>query len=255
MLKILILGGDGSYGNLLYRLVRRFSDAEVVIYEPGRRVDGKKYVSLASAADSDAAIFAVPMDSFDQSVCDLLAVDGLRNDMIFVNVCSEQGKSGYTLGALATRRPQFDVHTPWGPEAYRDVNEIVSLLPAMVLTNSRYISDDTKAAIIRYVEERGFKVNQTMSAREHDDTLAGLWMFVAHLVTQIFEKMGLFDVDCSSAPLSFQKMIAAARMLRCDKPLFFNLWDRVPKCHETYDRFMSAVRGLVAEMREHVAAK
>lgn len=255
MLKIVIHGGDGNYGDLLYRLIRRCSDAHVAIYEPARHADGHKYVSLASTAGFDIAIFAVPMDSFEQSVRDQLAVEGVREDMILVNVCSDQEKSGYTLGALAGHHPQINVHSPWGPEAYGDVNEIVSLLPPVVLTKCLHLSDETKAAVIHYVEKHGFRVNLNMSAREHDDNLAGRWMFVAHLVTQVLEKMGLLDEDCSSAPLSYQKMIAAARMLRADKRLFFNLWDRVRKCHETYDRFLSAIHGLAVEMREHVAAK
>ncbi|MBI5644790.1 prephenate dehydrogenase/arogenate dehydrogenase family protein [Candidatus Kaiserbacteria bacterium] len=247
--------GDGHYGRLLRKLIRRFAlDVNVQVHDNSIDPDGHTYVRLRGLRKCDAVILAVPMDIFEQVVKNLLAVNGLREDMVLVNVCSDQVKSGATIAALAGKHPYISAHSPWGPDAYRDVNEIVSLLPPIVLTKCT-LPHPNDEDLFFFIQNCGFKIETMMSAEAHDRNLAGRWMYCAHLITQILGRMKLLEEDCRAAPISYQKIVEGARMLRDDRALFFTLWDRVPECHATFDAFMAAAHGLAVDRREHISGK
>lgn len=250
-----VIGGKGHYGTLFRRLIRRCTlDVDVLVNDKRGTPDGHVYVPLAGLKECSAVIFAVPMDEFEESVKELLAVEGLRGDMVLVNVCSDQQKSGEALARLAGDHPYICFHSPWGPEAYRLVNEVVSELPAIVLTHST-LERSAHDKLISLVRNCGFKVEHTMKAEEHDRKLAGRWMYVAHLFAQILISMNMLDEDCSMAPLSFQYMVKAARLLRNDRSLFFDLWNRVPACHDTFEKFLAAAHALAVEKEVHANGK
>lgn len=249
-MKIGIMGG-GHYGQLLRKLIRRFTDnVDVVMYDKHRGVD-VHFGTIGALRNCAAVIFAVPMEQLESAMNDLLSLERLRKDMVFVNVCSDQTKSGETMTRLAGTHPYVCLHSPWGPEAYRAVEEVVSRLPPIVITKST-LADDVTEQLLQVVERCGFSFAVQMSAEEHDKNLAGRWMYTAHLVSQIMSEMGLIREDCSAAPISFQKIIEGARMLSNDRNLFMDLWSRVPECHRTFDAFLAATRKLADE--QHVRA-
>ncbi len=253
--RIGIIGGAGHYGRLLRRLIRRFTDdVEVLANDIAVPPDGRSFVELEGLKDCDATIISVPMAVFEETVKQLLAVEGLREDMILVNVCSDQTKSGAALAALAGNHPHISGHSPWGPEAYRMLNEMVNLLPPIVITQVK-LPHPLDEDLFCFLQNCGFKIERNMSAEEHDRNLAGRWMFTAHLFTQILHRMGLLEIDCRAAPVSFQNMVEAALLLRNDKKLFFDLWARVPECHMTFDAFLTAANGLSGEMHQHINGK
>jgi prephenate dehydrogenase len=250
--------GYGNYGKISRMIVRRFCDehdiyVEVLVHEKNMPADGRIFFSLEDLKDCDAVVFAVGMRSFEQAVKDLLAVKGLRKDMILVNVCSEQEKSGAVLAALAPDHPRLCFHTPWGPEAYRLVNQVVSLLPATIITEhaiDRHLADE----LLAFVGKCGFGFT-FMDPEEHDRKIAARWMFPAHLICRLLEKLHLLDGDYSAAPLSVQKIIEGARMLRNDKPLFFDLWDRVKACGPMFAAFITTAHELEEEKTLHATGK
>lgn len=243
--------GYGHYGKLLHALIRRFVlTADVVIHSAAAAVDGRVFVDLDAMHDCDAIIFAVPMDSFEDVVSRAHSIPDLRDDTVFVNVCSDQAKSSEALARLAGDHPRLSFHTPWGPEAYRMVNEIVSALPATVVTD---VSMDPRAfeAIEACAHQYGFKTTR-MAAIEHDKTLAGRQMYVTHLIAQTLQLMGLLDGNLESAPLSFQDLARSASLVRNDAGLFYDLWSRVPECGATFEKFVAAVHELERRKDEHV---
>ncbi len=257
MLKIGVMG-YGHYGKLCRRVIRRFCDehdidVDVLVYEKSAVPDGRIFFRLEELRDCHAVIFAVDMESFETSVRNLLAVDGLREDLVLVNVCSEQARSGAVLAALAPGYRRISFHTPWGPEAFRSVNEVVSMLPATVITEN-CIGDQGSDALLGFARTCGFKLT-TMDAEEHDRRVAARWMFVAHLICRLLDKIGVLDDDYSAAPLSVQKIIEGALMLRNDKKLFFDLWNRVRACGSMFVAFITAAHELEAEKESHVTGK
>ncbi len=246
--------GVGHYGKLLRRLIRRFTDdVDVVMYDKHRLVHGVHYSVLEVFEDCDAIIFAVPMEQLEPAVRDVLTLPNLRKNTIFVNVCSDQTKSGETMAQLCEEHPYICVHSPWGPEAYRVVGEVVSLLPPIVVTKWS-VPEGVWPKIGDFVREQGFKIDYE-SPEKHDEQLAGRWMYLAHLITQIFEQMGVFAEDCSAAPISFQKIVEGARLLRNDKDLFLDLWSRVPACHGTFEQFLAVTHQLASEKEIHANGK
>jgi prephenate dehydrogenase len=246
--------GYGNYGQLLHALIRRFAlMVDVVIHDPLRTPDGRVFVHLDAMADCDAIIFAVPMNACENEVQNVLLIPNLRTDTVFVNVCSEQEKSGEMFSALAGAHPCIYVHSPWGPEAYRLVDEVVSKLPAIVVTKST-LAVHVHEQLLRYVRHFGFKLTH-MKPHEHDQTLAGRQMYITHMNSQILQIMGMLDSDCSSAPLSFQDLVRSATTVRHDEKLFFDLWHRVPECQKTFEGFVAAVHELERRKNLHVNGK
>lgn len=247
--------GYGHYGQLLHALIRRFAlMVEVVIHDPlGGTPDGRVFVHLDAMSDCDAIIFAVPMDACENQVQEVLLIPNLREDMVFVNVCSEQEKSGKMFATLAGMHPYICVHSPWGPEAYRLVDEVVSKLPAIVVTKTT-LAAHVHEQLLRCVRHFGFKLTH-MDSHEHDQTLAGRQMYVTHMNSQILQIMDMLEGDCASAPLSFQDLVRSARTVRHDETLFFELWHRVPECQRTFERYVAAVNELERRKNEHVSGK
>lgn len=243
--------GYGSYGKLLHALIRRFAlFVDVLIFDPKCPPDGRVFVEIGAMTNCDGVIFAVPMDAFEVTVRDFLLVPGLRPDMVLVNVCSDQSMSGATLTDLAGSHPVICAHSPWGPEAYRLVDEVVSRLPAIVVTHWN-LEGDAWEKLGSFMRERGFRVAHN-SAEEHDRVLAGQQMYVTHMNSQILQLMQMIDGDCSNAPLSFQDLVSSASAVRNDRELFFDLWHRVPECQTTFERYIAAVHELERLKNEHV---
>lgn len=247
--------GYGHYGKLLHELIRRFSlTADVVIYDPQHPADGRVFVESEAMADCTAIIFAVPMGIFEESVHEVLRIPSLRGDTIFFNICSEQKESGATLTKLVGTRPHLSFHTPWGPEAYRELGEDVSKLPPIIVTDLLHLPFNIGDPLMQYLRSKGFSLT-TMRADEHDTVLLGRQMYIAHLISKMLSEMQILDDDCSNAPLSFQYIVKGARMLRGDKRLFLDVWTRVPECHNTFEAMIAAAHSLAAEKEQHAAAK
>lgn len=253
-MKIGIMGA-GHYGNLLRRLIRRYTaDVDVVMYDKHRLAHGVHYSVIEVFEHCDAIIFAVPMEQLESAVTEVLALQGLRVDAVFVNVCSEQAKSGEAMARLCGKRPYISAHSPWGPEAYRLVNEVVSLLPAIALTHHT-LDQHRMAEIVGFVKDCGFQVT-ARNADDHDKTLAGRQMFVTHLISQTLKRMnGMLEGDCSASPLSFQDLVRSARTVQNDEYLFLDLWTRVPECDRTFELFIAAVRDLEKMKIAHASGK
>lgn len=251
-LKIGILG-FGHYGRLGFKLVRRFTTAEVVACDPHRIDEDDVLVPLADLANCTAIVFAVPMEELEAAVTSVLRLPDLRSDTIFVNVCSDQTKSGESMARLAGGHPHISVHSPWGPEAYRSVSEVVSALPAIVVTAST-LSDELQGEIETFMSAVGFRFAH-MDPVEHDKVLAGQQMYITHLFAQILHHLGFLDMDVSRAPISFQLLVQAARLVRNDTGLFFELWKRVSECHVTFNRMRAIVVDLERQRDVHVNGK
>ncbi|HEY4488578.1 MAG TPA: hypothetical protein VJB97_03605 [Candidatus Paceibacterota bacterium] len=255
-LKIGILGGKGHYGRLLRHLIRRFTDdVEVLVSDCDASSNDSSYVEIEELADCDAVIFAVPMDAFEDAVRELLMVPGLREDMVFVNVCSDQRKSGAALAELAGHHPYICVHSPWGPEAYRNVGEDVRKLPPIILTQSN-VDEATHRYLMHFVQSKGFQL-AGLSADRHDTEISANRMYLAHLVSQIMQRMGRLKDDPYDhmAPLSFQDIKRGAQAVGSDLQIFLDLWHRVPECEQTFDEFIAAALALKSKKDAYVSAK
>lgn len=222
--------GYGSFGKLVYTLLRRFApEAQVRVYSSRFEPDGKTFFSLKDVCDADAVVLSVPIHSTEETLLRLLP--HLRKDTVLVDVATVKTYTTEIFKRLGPNQPYLATHPMFGPESYGKRSETVNGF-RIVITDSS-LSASVYAQLKGRLQQVGFDVVET-SAESHDRHLAET-LFLTHFVGQTINRAGFDRTQIDT--VSFGYLMDAVESVKHDTALFKDVFTYNPYCEEVLKRF------------------
>lgn len=233
--------GYGSFGKLLYDLIKRFApDVQIRVHSSRRKPDDTTFFSLTDVAKSDAVIIAAPIHAFEETLSKILPL--APKDTVIVDVATVKVHTVKVLERLAAGRRYIATHPMWGPESYAKEGGHIAGFRIVICEHTLDIQP--YGQLCGFLRRCGFVIVEK-SAGEHDKLLART-LFLTHLVARIVERGGFKRTDVDT--VSFGFLMDAVESVRSVTELFADVYRFNPYCKgvlEQFNRSESEVRKLL----------
>lgn len=226
--------GYGHFGAFLYLLLSQYlGDIHVCIYAPEKTPDGVLFCTLEETAKCDVVVLAVPIDSFETALLQLLPHLGAQS--IIVDVSTVKKYTEELLKKHAKGHAWIASHPMFGAESFQKRGGRIEGLTVAVTANT--LPAKQFKAFRSVLEAVGLNVVE-LTAHEHDWFLAST-LFVTHYFGQVMNFAGFARTKIDT--VSFGLLMGAVDSVKNDTKLFLDVYRFNPLCKEALKRIERGV--------------
>ena len=180
-MKVSIIG-NGRFGNLLYKTLKKNKRFEVFVFSRRANPDGEKFISLEEAAKSDIIIPTVPISFYKETANKIAPY--INKDALIVDVASVKL---YTTNALIQNLPTtvdiLSTHPMFGPDSTNDGKDFSDL--KFIYWKERIHNERRTQIFLEFWKQKGCELVE-LSPEEHDKQAA-----YTHAFAFMIGKMGI----------------------------------------------------------------
>lgn len=178
--------GNGRFGNLVFNTLYLHTTCLVKVFEPGHKIDNRKFFSLEDVCNSDIVIPCVPISKFEEVIKLINPI--LKPSALLIEICSVKTYPvNIMLKNLNSNIEILATHPMFGPDStdsgkhFKDLNFIYSKV--------RIINEQRLGQILKFLRSLGLNLIK-MTPEEHDKQAAYTQAF-AFLIGKIGIKLNV----------------------------------------------------------------
>ena len=234
--------GFGRFGRLMARYLAL--DGKVRVWDPAAAAQevlstGAEPADLATAAQSDIVIPAVPMSRFQKVLTEVKP--HLKTGSLVVDVCSVKEQPVRWMQAVPAGVDILGTHPMFGPDSAAD-----SLKGRKIVLCRVRLSAERFAKIKNYLDSKGLAVIETSPA-EHDRQIA-VSLALTHFIGRALAGMGAKQQDIDTE--GYRRLLRILEVVENDTWQLFEDMNRFnPHAAEVRRRFMQALAEIEAKLR------
>jgi prephenate dehydrogenase len=243
-----VVGAKGSFGAVVCDLTAEHAPwVRVIRHDKNQTPDGQHWFQLCDAAQCDAVVFAVPIESVETAVQN--ALKHLRDDTVVVTVSTVKMNDTEVINRLVPHHRCVITHPPFGPETLKAYGG--SVQGFRVVVTKRTISDEDFVALRVFAEQLGLIIVDDKSDDEHD-RLMSRTQYVTYLFRSFIEHLNLTRTDMDT--VTFADFMTVLDRVKHDSHLFRAAARANPHCVDVIDQMIAMLQLLRSDAKKPLSS-